>query len=113
MASPSRYQQQQDEGDPRPQRRSKKPGPPIVPILALLVVMGGAVVIARMAAQNKTPEAPPKEKVLASDIFSDLPEEAPPDRSNARRRLVAVQLKHVGRQRLNDCRKRGVIGIHR
>ena len=81
MARPSRYQQNDDDEGQRPRRRPKKQGPPLVPILALIVVMAGAVYLARQAAQNKPEEEPPKEEVRAAEIFGDLPEEEPPDRS--------------------------------
>jgi hypothetical protein len=47
----------------------------------LIVVMGGAVYLARLAAQNKPPEEAPKAEVRAQDIFGELPQEEPPDRS--------------------------------
>lgn len=81
MARTSRYENYEGEEGSRPRRRPKKQGPPLVPILALVVVMAGAVWLARMAAQNKPEEQPPKEEVKAAEIFGDLPEEQPPDRT--------------------------------
>ncbi len=50
----------------------------MVPIFALLVLIAGAIVLARMVAKNEKPEEKPKEKIDASAVYGDLPEEEPP-----------------------------------
>lgn len=76
MATSSRYRSDEDEGRPR-RRAAKKTGPPLVPILALVVLIVGAIVLARIAAQDRGETVEPP-KVEASNIFGDLPEETPP-----------------------------------
>lgn len=78
MARGTRYDE--DDDQPRSRRRSKPSGPPLIPIFALIVLMGGAVYLARLAAQNKPEPEEPKEAVKASEIFGDLPVEEPPPR---------------------------------
>lgn len=77
-SSTYRRRQEADEPERRSRRRPAKSGPPLVPIFALLVLIAGSIVLARFVAQNKEPEPPPKEKIDASEIFGDLPEEEPP-----------------------------------
>ncbi len=58
-------------------RKKQNSGPPIGGLLLLGVVMAGAVVLARMAAQDQKQEKVVEPEVQASDIFGNLPEETP------------------------------------
>lgn len=63
----------------RTTRTKKTSGPPIGGLIGLGVVMAGAVVLARMAAQDKAEAKVEPEEIQASDIFGDLPAETPPE----------------------------------
>lgn len=67
-----------------------------MPVLALLVVIAGAIVLARMAAQNEKPEEQPVEPVKAVDIFGDLPVEEPPVRAGGGGRKGATNRAPTG-----------------
>lgn len=72
-----------DEGEEerRPRRSPKKSGPPLALIFGIVALMGGAVVLARMAA-NRPKEAAPVPEAKAEDIFGNLPVELPPERKS-------------------------------
>lgn len=76
----TRYSKPQDDEPSGERRRPRKSsGPPLGPILILVVLMVGAVVIARMAAQDKgTEEDTGPAEVSADAVFGDLPREEPP-----------------------------------
>lgn len=91
MARNSRYAQEgEDDGPTRGRRGARKPaGPPVGLILAFVVLMVAAVVLARMAAQNRPEPAEPEAPVTAESVFGDLPREEPPaPRTGGRGALV-------------------------